>query len=749
MEEFLKISGISTHNLKGFDLTIPLKKLVVITGPSGSGKSSLAFYTIGKKGENLLKNFLNYDKEIFEEPVSAEFLSPLPPTVTLSQGVKNWYPFKQVGEFLGIKRFITELFLKQGEFLCPSCGAYNRFSRISEVINHFLSLPEGTKLYFLIPLGKEVSKKAIDYLVSQGFVKFLIETQEIDLSEESFPYNFPKKDIFLILDRLIKREKRVERLLEDIRLSKEINGGRFILKPVEEIGKEFNLGRHCINCGRLLKIKGFERCEVCNGRGYLSEKERCPECEGLKLKPHILSSKIGDFKIREILSLSLSSFERWLKENKVKLNLPQEIVETFSKRIQIAREFSIEELKVSTPVFKLSLGERKLLEMLLIFSFETKGVLYVLDEPTLGLNWERREKLADFLKKLTEKNSVVVVEHDPYFVSRADFVIKLGPSGGEKGGYLLYAGKFQDALFKEEVENLKDLFRELSFLTEENSIKAHSFENFEFLEGGINFFTGNFTGKTDLSLETSFEKLKSELSEKNKNFLDIEKSFSLREKDLVITFSGLWERIREYLLNLPEVKAKGLTRRHLSLFTKEGVCPFCHGKGPCEECFGKKFHPEVLKIKVKGMTLFDFLELTIEEVIPFFERVFSIKSFAKSLVEMGLGYLKLSQEARTLSGGEKIRLFLAKKLENLKDSCFIFLNYPFQGLGIREIFLFLKWLLKNFGGKHTFFIVETHPVIYLLPERIKGVKVIDQDGEKVLKKFEKSSIGTVYKTLLA
>lgn len=730
---YLELKEVYTHNLKGIDLKIPLNSLVVITGPSGSGKSSLAINTIAEEAKNRLFQILNYSQEVSLNIVpKAKFVSPLPPIIAMTQGVKNWHPYKTIGEFLFLYQTLRLLFEEFGEYKCPICKEFNKVTNLNKIIKWYQKLKEGEKFYFLLPLP-ESSPKALEFLISQGYTKYIIDDKEIDLSEESIPAKFER--IYLLLDRMIKEKGSMERFLENLRISQSLNQGRIILKFLEGGEYFFNLKPICLRCGTQL-LTEWIKCKSCKGYGYKG-KEVCEDCEGLKITPIILESKLLGKSIKEWLILSIKEFYYTLKE----LNIPEGLKSWFESiffKLEKALFLEIDYLKLSTPVFNLSVGERKLLELLLIFGINLNKVIYILDEPTLGLDIDKKKKLLILLRNIINlDNSVILIEHDPYIIENADYIIELGPEGGERGGYLIKADfkeeffKKPDTLTSQYLKGKRKLI-DLSFISKDYPKEKKLIEVFvekqkvNLLKERINLIYGKIGSKKTPFFEKLYEVLK-----KEGKILKIEAKELKGRDDLIISYTGIWDDLKEILIKLPSARIKGLTQKNFSFHTKEGVCSSCRGKGKriwetenlklssiCEECFGKRLNPEVLNLTYKGFKISEIFDFTIEEILSIFSGVYQIKEKVQLLKELNLSYLKLGQSIEELSGGERNRLFIAKKLLGNIKFDYLFLEYPLQGLHLEDIKYFANWLNTLKRKDITIVILDTNLITLFLSEWI-------------------------------
>ncbi|AEH23574.1 ABC transporter related protein [Thermodesulfobacterium geofontis OPF15] len=734
---YLELKEVYTHNLKGIDLKIPLNSLVVITGPSGSGKSSLAINTIAEEAKNRLFQILNYSQEVSLNVVpKAKFVSPLPPIIAMTQGVKNWHPYKTIGEFLFLYQTLRLLFEEFGEYKCPACGEFNKVTNLNKIIKWYQNLKEGEKFYFLLPLP-ESSPKALEFLISQGYTKYIIDDKEIDLSEESIPAKIER--IYLLLDRMVKEKGSMERFLENLRISQSLNQGRIILKFLKGGEYFFNLKPICLRCGTQL-LTEWIKCKSCKGYGYKG-KEVCKDCEGLKITSVILESKLLGKSIKEWLILSIKEFYYTLKE----LNIPEGLKSWFESiffKLEKALFLEIDYLKLSTPVFNLSIGERKLLELLLIFGINLNKVIYILDEPTLGLDIDKKKKLLILLRNIiNHDNSVILIEHDPYIIENADYIIELGPEGGERGGYLIKADfkeeffKKPDTLTSQYLKGKRKLI-DLSFISKDYPKEKKLIEVFvekqkvNLLKEGINLIYGKIGSKKTLFFEKLYEVLK-----KEGKILKIEAKELKGRDDLIISYTGIWDDLKEILIKLPSARIKGLTQKNFSFHTKEGVCSSCRGKGKriwetenlklssiCEECFGKRLNPEVLNLTYKGFKISEIFDFTIEEILSIFSGVYQIKEKVQLLKELNLSYLKLGQSIEELSGGERNRLFIAKKLLGNIKFDYLFLEYPLQGLHLEDIKYFANWLNTLKRKNITIVILDTNLITLFLSEWIIEIK---------------------------
>lgn len=709
------------------------------------GKSSLAMDTIAEEGKARLLQILNYTKN-FNPVLSSKalFVSYIPPIISLTQGVKYWFPYKTVGEILNIFKFIEILFIYYGKLICPNCGFLNRVSSLGDLFNWFENLENETKFYFLLPLH-EANPKIFEYFVSQGYVKYLIDEREIDLSEEEPPKHFKRS--FIVLDKMIKASKAWDRFLENIRSSLMLSNGRFTVRFLDGFEENFTVRPVCFRCGSNLSAN-WSYCKQCRGLGY-KDKMLCEACKGLKLSPHLLMSKITDLSIKDLLKLNLKEFRNFLETCKDNFKELELLISSLSEKFEMMEFLEIDYLTLATPVFSLSIGERKLLEIFQIFAINLHRCLYILDEPTLGLDLEKRKKMLELIRKLVQtENSVICIEHDPLFISEADFIIELGHSGGERGGYLLKAD------YKENYLLSSDLTITLGYLLRKNKLTRNptTSEIFETLKiedmtlrlklRAINLIYGKVgSGKTLI-----FRKIKEYLEKRGERILIAEKEETKKRDDFLVVYLHVWDILREFFVKLPYSKMKGLTLKHFSFHTKEGMCLECKGKGRrvyqeegtlmeslCEECLGKKLNREVLNLEYKGLKLYEILELSIDEAFQLFSGLSEVQETFSQIINLGLGYLKLSQEFQTLSGGERTKIALIKNFVKKRNYRYAFLEFPFEGLHLEDIKNLYRWFQNLLVKDITIVILETNPLAIALSDfvlEIRGNQVLFQGEVK-------------------
>ncbi len=494
----------------------------------------------------------------------------------------------------------------------------------------------------------------------------------------------------------------------------------------------------------------------------LRREEVCPVCKGTRFNPQALIFYINEINIGDFYSLEVKSAKKWIEEflksnfSKVELRLAEEI----RKRLSYLEEVGLSYLTLNRPAKTLSGGEASRCLLTRALSSNLVETLYLIDEPTAGLHPTDTQKILKFMKKLvSQNNTVVVVEHDPEVIVSADFLIDLGPEGGEKGGYLLFAGspreifnlKTPTAQALKEVSSPREIttffLKEVSFLTF-SKVKKHNLKNIE-VKIPLHRITC-IVGVSGSGKSTLLEEIYSYASEKLSKSETVSQVLLLTQEPLarsprsvVATYMGIYPYIKKLLASTHMAKKYGYSENFFSFNSEIAQCPECKGLGveivemqflsdlvfPCEVCKGTRFKEEVLEIKWKDKNIAEILELTVDSAYEFFKNHTQIKISLSILKQLGLGYLKLGQPLSTLSGGEAQRLKIAEFLNSIKtEKALILLDEPTIGLHLKDIQNLLQVLRFLRDDGHTVVIVEHHPEIILYSDWI--IELGPEGGEK-------------------
>ncbi len=739
----MELRGVFTHNLKIERLEIPERVLVVVTGPSGSGKSSLALDTLALEGQRRYLWALSLSQPVRLPPApNLQEARGIPPAIALPQRVPAPNPRSTLGTVSGLWDLLRRLWAEWGEVPCPSCGYLVHRARLSELLEFYRNLPPGTKLQIGAPL-KEKSPQALSYLLSQGFIRFWFDGKERDLSEVSPPETFER--VSAVVDRLLKREGTEDRFIEALRLAESLSGGPIEIQTPEQTFL-WSLKARCPQCLKEVpevKPSHFSfnhpqgACPECEGLGMVGEKI-CPLCEGRRLKPESLGVRWGGLLLKEALTYPLKKWHRFLKT----LSLPplyRPLVKPYLERalelLSLLIELDLGDLTLLAPFHQLSTGERKRVELATLLSVHLSGCLLILDEPSLGLSVLEKEKLWDLLSRLVaEGHTVLVVEHDLEIIKKADWVLELGPGAGEDGGRLLFAGPPSELARHPETPTG-------AFLAGKRSLHLSSGDQ----KGTLTVVCGpSGSGKTRY-LKDLARRLKAE----GKPVLFLEGEIPGKIRGLVATFSGVFDEMRRLWAETVEARTLGLKPAHFSPFSPEGRCPECRGEGqkilkvsglgetliPCEECGGSGLQWEARKITYRGYTLPEALEFTVEKALHFFARIPKIKEPLLFLSENGLGYLKLGQPLASLSGGEKLRLRLFKALGRPKKFKVLLLDLPSMGLHLVDLEKLLALFQRLLKEGQDLILAENHPLLILAADQIRFLEKGQLSFEGPLSEF--------------
>ena len=539
---------------------------------------------------------------------------------------------------------------------------------------------------------------------------------------------------------------------------------------------------------------------------YMSESE-CHECKGARLKKEVLSVRVGDKNINELTSMSIDKIKNYINSlelSKKDRMIADQIFKELNKRLQFLMDVGLEYLTLSRSAGTLSGGEAQRIRLATQIGSGLTGVLYILDEPSIGLHQRDNEKLIDTLKKLRDQgNTVLVVEHDEDTMYAADQIIDIGPGAGVHGGRVMAQGTAEEVKLvtdsvtgqylsgrkqiqvpkKRRKSNGKAI--EVKGATENNLKNV----NVKFPLGQFVCVTGvSGSGKSTLVNEVLYKSLAKEINgatekpgkcDEIKGIENIDKIINIDQSPIgrtprsnPATYTGVFDIIRDIFAGTNEAKMRGYDKGRFSFNVQGGRCEACSGDGvlkiemhfladiyvPCEVCKGKRYNKETLEVKYKGKTIADVLDMTVEETLEFFSNIPRIKQKIQTLYDVGLGYIKLGQPSTTLSGGEAQRVKLATELSKKATGKTLYiLDEPTTGLHIADVHKLVDILqrLVDTGNsivviEHNLDLIKTADyIIDLGPEGgDNGGKVIAVGSPEQIAKNEQSYTGKFLKKYL-
>lgn len=810
----IAIHGASEHNLKHISLNIPKNSLVVITGLSGSGKSSLAFDTIYAEGQRrFLEGLSSFSRQYmvqFKKP-EVESIHGLSPAIAIDQKTIGASPRSTVGTITETYDFLRLLFARVGVARCPTHGIEVKASDEEGIVGQLLTKHTGKKIRMLAPVASQKKgefQKELRYWESKGFLKAYIDGEWTEISEVNKLAKTKPHNIEVLVDQLKIEEKFRLRIKNSLARSFEITGGLCSIEFIDEDKKElFSLQSSCPICGFSfpeLDPNHFSfnnprgSCEDCKGLGtqeiveevYVIDgqdgqstqmsryrmktlEERndeedelpsdflpCESCGGSRLNERARSVYVGQGEqqknIADLSFLSIHSLQKYFENLKFSGRdqaVSEKIVEQILNRLTYLNNIGAGYLSLSRRSSTLSGGESQRIRLATQLGSSMVGILYVLDEPSIGLHPRDHHKLLKLLSDIKERgNTVIVVEHDEDTMRASDYIIDLGPGAGEHGGHIQAQGTLEQ--IKKNKNSLTGLYlskdkkievpktrRPLTKgFIELTKASGHNLKDIDVKIPlgqlvGVAGISGS--GKSTLVIDTLYPALSEKVYGYKKRsqaygaisgYEKLDKVIQINQKPIgrtprstPATYVGVFPLIRDLYARLPEAKVRGFKPGHFSFNVKGGRCETCGGHGqvkvemhflsdvyvPCESCNGKRYNSSVLSIKYKGASIGDLLEMSVEDATEFFKNHTKIYEKLKTLVEVGLGYLRLGQSSLTLSGGEAQRVKLSRELsKRATGKTFYILDEPTTGLHFEDIKKLIELLHRLVDQGNTVLVIE-------------------------------------------
>jgi len=866
----ISVRGARQHNLKNIDVEIPRNTLTVITGLSGSGKSSLAFDTIYAEGQRRYVETLSaYARQFLDqmERPDVDAIDGLSPAISIEQKTTSRSPRSTVGTITEIYDYLRLLYSSIGVPHCPSCGKPITRQSAEQIVQRVMALTPDDRVMIMAPIvrgRKGEFKKEMEKLVQHGFTRARVDGELVNLEDDLKLDKRKNHTIEVVIDRLLVKPGIEHRLELSVGLAMKLGGGLVLVAVVSGDETLYSSRLACPDCGinvPQLEPRSFSfnssygACPECHGLGsrydfdpakvivdwakplldgglgpgsssqnlvhglrlvaeaygfdlstpfekfpdkiqnlllygeperrgktgflgvigYLKQNleastsdnyreylldfmsaTQCPVCHGKRLRPESLAVKVNGMSIADFTALPVSRSVETAQ--KIKLTGREEtiagrIVHEIAERLQFLHEVGLGYISLDRSAATLSGGEGQRIRLATQIGSKLRGVLYVLDEPSIGLHHRDNGRLLAALENLRDLgNTVLVVEHDEETIRRADYVIDLGPGAGRHGGELVACGT--PAQIMESPDSLTGAYisgrQHIAMLAERRSpngksitvlgARENNLKNLDvvFPLGVMTVVTGvSGSGKSTLVNDILYRALAKQLY-RSREEPGIHKSIGGSELvDKVIridqspigrtprsnpaTYTGIFAQIRDLYAMLPESRERGYKPGRFSFNVSGGRCEACQGEGQrriemnflpdvyvqCEVCGGRRYNHETLTVRYNGYSIADLLETPVSDALQTLENIPQVKQKLQTLVDVGLGYIHLGQSAVTLSGGEAQRIKLARELSKRQTGKTLYLlDEPTTGLHFDDVRKLLDVLHRLTDLGNTVIIIE-------------------------------------------
>ncbi len=863
MLDRISVRGAREHNLKNIDVEIPRNTLTVVTGLSGSGKSSLAFDTIYAEGQRRYVETLSpYARQFLDqmERPEVDSIDGLSPAISIEQKTTGRSPRSTVGTITEIYDYLRVLYASIGIPHCPQCGTEISRQTTEQILRQILERNMDQRVMILAPAvrgRKGEYRKELEKLARQGFLRARIDGELRSLEEDLRLDRRRNHTIEVVVDRVLVKPGVERRLEASIETAAKLADGLVVVAPVEGQERLVSQKLACPECGTsvpALEPRSFSfnspygACETCDGLGsrwtfdpskviadparpllegglgpaagseymayrlkeaarglgidlseafeqlpkkvqrqllfgagefpgilkileetfeeapesyrewlldYMSP-VRCPDCHGRRLRPSSLAVRVKGRSIAEFTALpvarALEVIKGWDLSERER-QIASRIVDEIRERLEFLQAVGLDYLSLDRSATTLSGGEAQRIRLATQIGTRLRGVLYVLDEPSIGLHPRDNNRLLDTLEQLRDLgNTVLVVEHDAETIRRADYVVDLGPGAGRLGGALVACGT--PAQIAANPNSLTGCYLCGALRIEPPPVRRrgngkklvvhgarqHNLKNVnvEFPLGLFIVVTGvSGSGKSTLVNDILYRALARRLYNAREEPGEHDRLTGLEHIDKAIridqspigrtprsnpaTYTGVFTPVRDLYAMLPESRERGYKPGRFSFNVRGGRCEACQGDGlkriemsflpdvyvTCDVCRGRRYNQETLQVKYKGYSIADLLEATVEEALGVLENVPAIRSKLETLRDVGLGYIHLGQPATTLSGGEAQRIKLARELSRRQTGrTFYVLDEPTTGLHFDDVKKLLDVLHRLVDYGNTVVVIE-------------------------------------------
>ncbi|MBV9490050.1 MAG: excinuclease ABC subunit UvrA [Verrucomicrobia bacterium] len=755
----IAVYGARHHNLKDVSLRLPLEQMVVITGLSGSGKSSLAFDILFAEGQRrFLDSMSTYARQFVEqlERPDVDHVEGLPPAVAIEQRVSQGGGKSTVATVTEVYHFLRLLFAKLGTQYCPECSlpvAKQGLGAITRQVRETLAVRPALLLAPLVKARKGYHKEVAAWAERAGYKELLVDNVRCAVADFPELERYREHTIEVVVASLAKGQ--TGDLQGPIKTALELGNGSAFLLPAAGRRVILSSEMTCPSCGKAFeeldpRLFSFNSphgwCTTCRGFGYLLpydlEDERaesmleaeliqerrsdqldergittCGACNGERLNPAARAVRVQGLTISDFTRASVrraSDMVARLRLTGTQLAIAGPIVTEIRQRLFFMQQVGLDYLVLNRAAKTLSGGEAQRIRLAAQLGSNLRGVLYVLDEPTIGLHPRDNDRLLATLEALKRKgNTLVVVEHDEETMRRADTILDLGPGAGRQGGQVIALGPLAEIkknrasitglhLRKPMVHPLRGARRPLNYVPwlEVGGARANNLKGIDvrFPIGRLSVITGvSGSGKSTLLRSVLLPAVSAQLSPKPQRkgpapaawskvrgaeyiggVYEVDQSpIGKTSRSIPATYVKVFDEIRNLFAQLPEARIRGYSASRFSFNMDGGRCEACGGQGviklemnflpaslvPCESCGGKRFNAQTLAVQFNGKSIGDVLDMTIDEAATFFRSQPKIHQPLELLASTGLGYLGLGQSSPTLSGGEAQRLKLVSELK--------------------------------------------------------------------------------------